>query len=285
MSCSISNVNLLTSSSTGKTSNIPVLGFVTARYPFVGSEIIKEAILDVIRVGYRHFDTATLYQTEQSLGEAISEALSLGLIESRQDLALHHFQAVVQNLGLEYLDLYLIHWPVSVKLGNYDFQFDKEYLLPIDFKGVWEVMEECQKLGLTKSIGVSNFSCKKIQNLLATAKIPPAVNQKARRAKGTPWGSNGVMESETLTQIADAKGKTLAQVCLRWAYEQEVSFVVKSFSKERISENGDIFDWELCPEEVEKINQIPQKRGFPAFDFVADHGPYKTLEELWDGEI
>ncbi|PRQ20183.1 putative 3''-deamino-3''-oxonicotianamine reductase [Rosa chinensis] len=316
----------LASSSTGKTSNIPVLGFGTATYPFVGSEIVKEAILDAIRLGYRHFDTAALYQTERNLGEAISEALSLGLIESRQDLfitsklwcsdahphrVLPAIRTTLKNLGLEYLDLYLIHWPASVKPGNYDFPFDKEYLLPMDFKGVWEVMEECQKLGLTKSIGISNFSCKKIQNLLATAKIPPAVNQvemnplwqqrKLREfchkngilitaysplgAKGTPWGSNGVMECETLKQIADAKGKTLAQVCLRWAYEQEVSFVVKSFSKERISENADIFEWELFPEEVEKINQIPQKRGFPGFEFVADHGPYNTLEELWDGEI
>lgn len=74
--------------------------------------------------------------------------------------------------------MYLIHWPVALKEpGKYVFPFDKKDLLPMDFKSVWEAMEECQRLGLTKSIGVSNFSCKKLENLLAGAKIPPAVNQ------------------------------------------------------------------------------------------------------------
>ena len=82
-----------------------------------------------------------------------------------------------RNLGLEYLDLYLIHYPVSLEPGSYDIPVRKEHLLPMDLKSVWEAMEECQKLGLTKSIGVSNFTCKKIDMLLATAKIPPAVNQ------------------------------------------------------------------------------------------------------------
>jgi len=75
------------------------------------------------------------------------------------------------------MDLYLLHWPVSVKPGEYELPVKKKDLLPIDIKSVWEAMEECQKLGLAKSIGVSNFSCKKLETLLATAKIPPAVNQ------------------------------------------------------------------------------------------------------------
>ncbi|KAM5551301.1 non-functional NADPH-dependent codeinone reductase 2 [Rosa sericea] len=307
-------------------SSIPVLGLGTAAYPFVASEAAKEAILTAIQVGYRHFDTAALYQTEPVLGEAIAEALSLGLVKSRDELfvtsklwcsdAHHHLvlpaiHKTLKNLGLEYLDLYLIHWPVSLEPGSYDIRFKKEHLLPMDFKSVWEAMEECQKLGLTKAIGVSNFSCKKIEILLSTAKIPPAVNQvemnplwqqkKLREfcerkgiiitafsplgAKGTPWGTNGVMECETLKQIAEAKRKTLAQVCLRWAYEQGVSVVVKSFNKERMKENMDIFEWELLPEEVDKINQIPQKRGCQASEFVSENGPFESLEELWDGDI
>lgn len=83
-----------------------------------------------------------------------------------------------RKLGLEYLDLYLIHWPAALKQhGKYDFPFDKKELVALDFKSVWEAMEECRKLGLTKSIGVSNFSCKKLETVLAGAKIPPAVNQ------------------------------------------------------------------------------------------------------------
>ncbi|GMY18118.1 non-functional NADPH-dependent codeinone reductase 2 [Fagus crenata] len=103
--------------------------------------------------------------------------------------------------------------------------------------------------------------------------------------KGTPWGTNRVMECDVLKEIADAKGKTIAQVCLRWAYEQGVSFVMKSFNKTRIEENLDIFEWKLSPEELQKINQIPQPRGNPALEFIADNGPYKSVIELWDGEI
>ncbi|KAL6295313.1 hypothetical protein ACE6H2_003455 [Prunus campanulata] len=307
--------------------SMPVIGLGTASYPFAYNEATKEVILNAIRAGYRHFDTAAVYRTEQSLGEAISQALSLGLIKSRVELfitsklwctdahpdrvlpAIHN---TLKNLGLEYLDLYLIHFPVGLKRAeSYEYPFKKEDLVAMDFKSVWEGMEECQKLGLTKSIGVSNFSCKKLEILLATAKIPPAVNQvemnplwqqkKLREfcetkgivitaysplgANGTPWGTKGVMECEVLKQIADAKRKTLAQVCLRWVYEQGVSLVVKSFNKDRIQENIGIFDWELSPQEVDKINQIPQNRGFPAISFIADEGPYKSVHEFWDGEI
>ncbi|KAI8020870.1 Deoxymugineic acid synthase 1 [Camellia lanceoleosa] len=79
-------------------------------------------------------------------------------------------------------------------------------------------------------------------------------------ARGTRWGTNRVMDCETLKEIADAKGKTVAQVCLRWVYEQGVSVLVKSFNKERIKENLDIFDWMLSPEESQKIDRIPQQK-------------------------
>ena len=84
-----------------------------------------------------------------------------------------------RTLQLEYLDLYLIHWPISVTPGQICMgrPFDKQDLMPMDFKSVWAAMEECQRLGLTKSIGVSNFSCKKLENLLSFATIPPSVNQ------------------------------------------------------------------------------------------------------------
>ncbi|KAF8395083.1 hypothetical protein HHK36_019023 [Tetracentron sinense] len=229
--------------------SIPLLGMGTAAYPFVASEATKLSILHAIELGYRHFDTAALYQSEQPLGEAIR----LGPITSRDELFItsklwctdaHHdlvlpaLRKTLQNLQLEYLDLYLIHFPVSSKPGEYVFPFKTEELLPLDIKSVWEAMEECQKLGLTKSIGVSNFSCKKLEKLLAVAKIPPAVNQvemnplwqqkKLRQfcrekgihitaysplgAKGTLWGTDKVMECEVLKEIGDARGKTVAQV-------------------------------------------------------------------------
>ncbi|KAF7846987.1 hypothetical protein BT93_L3509 [Corymbia citriodora subsp. variegata] len=305
---------------------IPLLGFGTAEYPFGFSDNVKECLLDAIRLGYRHFDSAALYRSEQPLGEALAEALELGLVNSREELFITtklwcsdaHGDRVVpalrtslKNLGLEFVDLYLVHWPVCVKAGEYELPVKKEDLLPFDYESVWKAMEECQKLGLAKSIGVSNFSCKKLDKLLSIAEIPPAVNQvevnpmwqqqKLREfckekgihltaysplgAKGTLWGTDRVMESKVLQEIAKAKGKTLAQVCLRWAHEQGVSVLVKSFNSERMKENLDIFDWSLSPDELNGISQLPQKKGFLGVEFVSPDGPYKSTEELWDGEI
>ncbi|XP_062113201.1 non-functional NADPH-dependent codeinone reductase 2-like [Humulus lupulus] len=305
---------------------IPVIGFGTSTFPLISSETTKEAILGAIKHGYRHFDTAAIYQTELPLGDAISEAISLGFIQSRTQLfvtsklwctqAHHHLvlpaiQQTLRNLRLDYLDLYLIHWPIAIKPGEF-LNFKKEDFLVMDFKSVWESMEECQNLGLTKSIGVSNFSCKKLETLLATAKIPPAVNQvemnpvwqqkKLRKFceengilitaysplggdKEGMWATNRVMDCVVLKEIANAKGKTIAQICLRWLYEQGVCFVVKSFDKERMKQNIDIFEWNLSTEELEKIEQIPQQKGNPAISFISNEGPYKSVEEFWDGEI
>lgn len=82
-----------------------------------------------------------------------------------------------RNLGLEYLDLYLVHWPVSLKPTEMFFPIETEGMMPFDYRAVWEAMEECHKLGLAKSIGVSNFSCKKLEQILSFANIPPSVNQ------------------------------------------------------------------------------------------------------------
>ncbi|KAF9623300.1 hypothetical protein IFM89_000789 [Coptis chinensis] len=242
---------------------MPLVGFGAVAYPIAASDSIKSAILSGIKAGYRHFDTASLYQTEQALGEAIKEALELGLVKSReqlfitsklwcsdahQDRVLPALQNSLRTLQLEYLDLYLIHWPISSKAGEYVFPIPKEDLLPLDIESVWAAMEECQVLGLTKSIGISNFSCKKLEHILSISTIPPTINQvemspvwqqnKLREfcqakgiivaaysplgAKGTSWGTNRVMDSEVLSEIAKAKGKTHAQICLRWAYEQGV---------------------------------------------------------------
>ncbi|XP_073300747.1 non-functional NADPH-dependent codeinone reductase 2-like isoform X2 [Primulina huaijiensis] len=314
----IPEINL--NSGTGK---IPVLGFGTASDPPVDSETTKRAVLEAIQVGYRHFDTASLYNSEKPLGEAVVEAVNRGLIKSREELFITsklwcndaHGQYVLpalmktlKNLDTGYVDLYLIHWPVSAKPGKMEYPIKEDDFLPMDFATVWAAMEECQRTGLTKSIGVSNFSCRKLQEILDIAKIPPAVEvnpcwqQKKLRefckdrgilvvaystlgSVGTFYGTERVLESEVLKQIAQAKGKTVAQVCLRWAYEQGIGLLVKSFNKERMEQNADILGWSLSSEEVDKISKIPQGKVCLGLDYRSVRGPYKTIEELWDGEI
>jgi diketogulonate reductase-like aldo/keto reductase len=305
---------------------MPVLGLGTATFPPVDSKIVVQAVLDAIELGYRHFDTAAVYKSEYSLGDAIAEALRLGLIKSREELfitsklwcsdahadrVLPALKTSLKNLKLEHLDLYLIHWPISSKPGECMYPLNKEDMLEMDIKSVWEAMEECQTLGLTKSIGVSNFSCKKTADVLSFAKIVPAVNQVELNplwqqkklvkyckengilvtafsplgAAGTSWGSNKVMENEVLKEIAKAKGKSVAQVCLRWGYEQGIGVVMKSYNKERLEQNIQIFDWELTEQDSIKIAQLPQNRVHRAEEFVDPNGPIKSVEELWDGEL
>ncbi|KAG9457655.1 hypothetical protein H6P81_002163 [Aristolochia fimbriata] len=184
-------------------------------------------------------------------------------------------------------------------------------MMVMDVKSVWEAMEECFKLGLAKSIGVSNFTCMKLEELLATARIPPAVNQVEMNtgwqqkklvefckekgilvsawsplgANGARWGSLNVVGSPVLKEIAEARGKSVAQVALRWLHEQGVSVIVKSFNKKRMEENLQIWDWELTEEELKKIEESPQSRGYSGKFFVSPLGPFKTTQELWDGEV
>ncbi|PKI77131.1 hypothetical protein CRG98_002634 [Punica granatum] len=288
---------------------MPVIGLGTAADP-LDPVAMKLAVIEAIKLGYRHFDTASMYGSEVPLGEVLAEAIRLGLVASREELfittklwcsdthvdrVIPAIQNSIRNLQLDYLDLYLIHWPISCKPGTYAHPVDEEDLMPMDFKAVWAAMEECQRRGLTKSIGVSNFSCKKLETILSFATIPPSVNQvemnpvwrqkKLREfclansifitafsplgASGTNWGTNLVVENEILQEIAKAREKTIAQ----------------SFNKERLRENLEIFDWELSEDDHEKISRIPQKKMMLKEEFVSPEGPYKSVEELWDGEI
>ncbi|XP_076911370.1 D-galacturonate reductase-like [Bidens hawaiensis] len=283
---------------------IPLIAMGTATESGIaGIEVVAPStLIEAIKAGYRHFDTAAVYRTEKPIGEAVAEALRLGLIKSRSEifittklwcnsadrhLVVPAIKQSLKNLGLEYVDLYLIHWPLKLIQGDYKSPIPSECIAAMDMKAVWEGMEECQNLGLTKSIGVSNFSTKRIEQILSFANIPPAVNQiemnahwqqqkitnfcKANgilvtaysplgAAVNSSWGHDIVMECDVLQDIAKCKGKTVAQISLRWLYEQGVSIAVKSFNTKRMKQNLDIFDWSLTKEELNKIGQLTQRR-------------------------
>ncbi|KAK6120544.1 hypothetical protein DH2020_045710 [Rehmannia glutinosa] len=270
-----------------------------------------DLVLPAIQESLRYFESLMIDERK----EAGTHDLWLDCMseEHSQDGSSRHWnwwRMIFSNrkLGLQYVDLYLIHWPVRIKMdGN-----NSMTMMTFDIKETWEAMEDCCRLGLAKSIGVSNFSCAKLSKILEIATIPPAVNQvelnvawQQRKlvefckektihvsafsplgAYGYFWGTHAVMDSPVLEDIAAAKNKTKAQVALRWIYEQGVSPIVRSFNKERMKENIQIFDWELTDEEVHKIEQqIPQNRACTGKEFVCPDGQYKSLEQLWDGEI
>ncbi|KAL6847379.1 hypothetical protein ACP4OV_023232 [Aristida adscensionis] len=324
----------------GNARPMPAIGMGTSAFPPV-HEATRDAVLAAVEVGFRHFDTASMYNTERPPGDAVAEALRRGLLASREevfitsklwctqchaDLVLPSLRETLQNLQMKYLDLYLIHWPISVKSsGPLKFPNKREDAVPFDFKGVWQAMEECQRLGLARAIGVSNFTAKgpfvffgwgnrtgakHLDKILDIATNPPAVNQvefnpvwQQRTLRGycaekgihvaaySPLGGqnwdgkgNAVMESEVLAKIAKERGKTVAQVSLRWIYEQGVTFIVKSYKKERLRQNLEILDWELTEEDRLKISQIPQKKTAKAVRLFSPDGEFKSVN-LKDMEI
>ncbi|KAJ7550004.1 hypothetical protein O6H91_07G078100 [Diphasiastrum complanatum] len=169
---------------------MPAIGLGVANADNSPDSKITAAVLHAIEVGYSHFDTASIYGTECVLGDALFKAISMG-VTSRQDLfitsklwsdshdpenVVSALQQTLTNLKLDYLDLYLIHSPMKLKKGTRQ-PAKAEDVLPSDIKGTWSAMETCFERGLAKSIGVSNFTVKELAQLLAHARVPPAVNQ------------------------------------------------------------------------------------------------------------
>ncbi|KAJ7543005.1 hypothetical protein O6H91_09G021700 [Diphasiastrum complanatum] len=304
---------------------IPSLGLGTVIGPSDSESSVVEGVLYALEVGYRHFDTASLYTSETALGKAFKEAFQKGLV-SRDEIFVttklwntHHdperalvaLKESLHALQLDYVDLYLIHWPVKTKGEKKQAPDDNDFL-PLDIKSTWQALETFVELGLTKAIGVSNFSVKKLEDLLEYAKIIPAVNQvevhpmwqqkhlknyctskgihvTAYSTLGAPnifYGANDLIQNPLILEIAAKHEKSPAQVCLRWGLMSGNSILVKSYNKARILQNKQVFDWDLLEDDLKGIENLSQKRFNLGLWFVnVGNSPYKSYEELWDGEV
>ncbi|KAJ7244665.1 hypothetical protein O6H91_07G058800 [Diphasiastrum complanatum] len=287
---------------------------------------LKEAILSAIQLGYRTFDTASSYGTEAALGDALSDAFQQGLVTRSEvfvtsklacdnydpDDVLPALQRSLRSLQLEYLDLYLVHFPLKLRRGAIFPPKEKDILPAWEMKGTWKALERCVDIGVTKDIGVSNFTVKKLEQLLDFARISPVVDQvelhpiwQQRQLReyckkknihvsawsplggpGKPWGSYRVLEHPIIKRIAEKHGKTPAQVTLRWIMEIGVSAMVRTLTPGRMLENISIFDFALTEEDHAEISTIEQKR-LALFEYLCNQttSPYETVEDLWDGEL
>ncbi|UTR10449.1 aldo/keto reductase [Evansella sp. LMS18] len=240
-----------------------------------GNEAVS-SVRTAIKHGYRSIDTAAIYKNEEGTGQGIREGMEAAGI-SREELfvtskvwnsdlgyesAIRAYEESLERLGLDYLDLYLIHWPVEGK-----------------YKDAWRALEKLYKDGRVKAIGVSNFHIHHLEDLLKEAEITPMVNQVEYHPRLTqkelhafckengiqleawsPLMQGELLNNEVLQEIGEKYGKSSAQVILRWDLQNEVVTIPKSVKEHRIRENADVFDFELSDVEMNSINELNEDR-------------------------
>lgn len=243
---------------------MPMQGFGVFQVP--DADICEQAVADALSVGYRLIDTASVYGNEQAVGTAISKSgiareemfitTKAWISEMGYDNTLRAFDSSLLRLGLEYLDLYLIHMPFG------------------DYYGAWRAMEDLYAAGRVRAIGVCNFEPDRLMDLYHNAKVVPAVNQveihpytqqteamKLMRSLGIQteaWGPlaegrNGLFTDAVLSSIGRKYGKSAAQVVLRWHLQRGVVAIPKSVHKERMTENFNVMDFTLSEEDMTTI--------------------------------
>ncbi|MCL3818359.1 aldo/keto reductase [Aeromicrobium wangtongii] len=248
--------------------DIPQLGFGVFQ---IDPAETKDATLAALEVGYRHIDTAEMYGNEKGVGEAIRESgiprdeifvtskLNNGF--HAHDDAINAFEGTLEALGLDKIDLFLIHWPLPG--------------IDVDFVETWKALEEVYRDGRARAIGVSNFQPTHIRRILQEAEIVPAVNQievhpfltqddvRAVNAEHgiateawSPIAKGQVLDNPAITGVAADKGKTPAQVVLRWHIQRGDIVFPKSVTRSRVEENFDIFDFELSDGEMGVISAL-----------------------------
>jgi 2,5-diketo-D-gluconate reductase A len=231
-----------------------------------------DAVSTALDAGYRHIDTAEMYGNEKEVGEAIAKSgldradlfltTKLRNEAHEPDDARRAFDASLTALGTDYVDLFLIHWPLPTRYGG-------------DFVSTWRTLEDFYRDGRARSIGVSNFQAHHLRRLHTEAEVPPAVDQievnpyltqddlrqfcadhQITVEAWSPLARSGVLKDPTIDEISRRVGKTPAQVVLRWHIERGDIVFPKSVTPARIRENIDIFDFELSGEDVEAISAL-----------------------------
>lgn len=247
--------------------NMPQLGFGVYQIP--NADECERAVREAIEVGYRLIDTAASYGNEEAVGRAVRTCgvprdelfvtTKLWLSDASYEGAKRGFSASLERLGLDYLDLYLIHQPFG------------------DVHGAWRAMEELYEQGVVRAIGTANFQPDRIADLVAFNNVEPAVNQiecnvffqqheaqsylEKRGIVMESWapfaeGRNNLFENEVLASIAQAHDKSVAQVALRWQLQRGIVCIPKSTHRLRMEENFDVFDFELSPQEMARIKAL-----------------------------
>lgn len=237
-------------------------------------EEVENAVKAAIETGYRLIDTAAVYKNEEGVGKAIKASgimreelfITTKVWNDQQgyESTLQAFEESRKKLGLEYLDLYLIHWPVKEK-----------------FKETWKALEKLYQDGWVKAIGVSNFQVHHLKDLIADAKVKPMVNQvefhpyltqkellsycKEENIQMEAWSplmQGEVVRVDVIKELAEKYGKTPAQIVLRWDLQHGVVTIPKSVKEHRIRENADVFDFELSPEDMDKLDALNKNHRF-----------------------
>ena len=246
---------------------MPMLGLGVWQVPD-GAQTVN-AVRWALDLGYRHVDTAQAYGNEESVGRALRDSgiprgevfITTKFYPGRKD-PVAEAEKSLRRLGVDQVDLYLVHWPRGGPLR------------------AWPGMERARELGLARSVGVSNFGARELHEVIAAGAIPPAVNQvqfsalQYRRAlldacrrqnvaleAYSPLGTGRHLSNATVNRVAQRVGRTPAQVLLRWCLQHDVPVIPKSTHRERIAENAQIFDFTLSDEDMADLDALDQTNG------------------------